>query len=244
MFCDHNPGLQSQNFIDGLVFTRHDPCIWVVYPPGAAGDLLISIIDRHYLRTGCEYYGINDRGRVMLYTTDYKMVNTALLNDQPIVFDDQWFYDFSDQLSSRHLTYSMLDQVIFGCHLYRPQDIQKIIGNFSEAKIINIFAQDDFGDFLRSLMKVSKCEMKDLPNALLDSYQAKPYMPEIVVHERVLNIPFGFQFDRQSYDRYYKIIREFLNLNGALICFDFIEFYLSKQHPVVAAKLQEYSRSL
>ena len=78
MLCNHSPNLESKNYVDGLTFTRDDPCIWVVYNSGAAGDLLISIIDRHYLRTGCEYYGVNDHGRIMLYTTDYEMIDIAL----------------------------------------------------------------------------------------------------------------------------------------------------------------------
>jgi len=32
-----------ENFINGVDFTAADPCIWVVYPVGAAGDLLASI---------------------------------------------------------------------------------------------------------------------------------------------------------------------------------------------------------
>ena len=137
MFCDHNPGLESRNFIDGLNFNKDDPCLWVVYPGGAGGDLLISILDRHYLRTGCEYYGINDQGRVMIYTSDYEMIDMALNENRRMEFDDQWFYDFSDQLGNRNLTYSMLDQIIFGCHLHRTKDIMNILNTFSKAKVIN-----------------------------------------------------------------------------------------------------------
>jgi hypothetical protein len=69
MLCNRNDNLESRNFVDNVNFSAADPCIWVVYPGGASGDLLISIIDKHYLRTGCEYYGIDDSGRVKLYTT-------------------------------------------------------------------------------------------------------------------------------------------------------------------------------
>ena len=243
MFCDHNPNLESRNYVDGRIFTRDDPCVWIVYPSGAAGDLLISIVDKHYLRTGCEYYGINDRGRVMLYTTDYEMIDIALANNQPIEFNDQWFYDLSDQLGSRNLTYSMLDQVIFGCHLNRSSDIKHILDNFNQARIINIYAQDSLGDFI--IRNMSRFKLKSrTPEDILAEYQETDYQPDIVQHERVLNVPFGFLFSRESYDRYYADIREFLGLAGPLICFEYVEFYLSKQNDVIRTQLQKYSQGL
>jgi hypothetical protein len=60
--------LDANTFVDGIDFSADDPCIFVVYPAGCAGDLLISIIDKHFARTGCEYYGINNKGRVIIYT--------------------------------------------------------------------------------------------------------------------------------------------------------------------------------
>jgi hypothetical protein len=242
MFCQHNPSIASINFIDGLIFTRDDPCLWVVYPSGAAGDLLIAILDRHYLRTGCEYYGIDDRGRVMIYSSDYEMIDIALANNQSIEFNDQWFYDFSDQLGNRNLTYSMLDQVIFGCHLYRPQDIKKILDNFKQARVINIYPQDRLGDFIIRNMSNFKLRSKD-PEKIMASYQKTDYQIDIIQHERVLNVPFGFLFDRSSYDRYYADIRKFLGLKGPLICFEYVEFYLSKQNAVIQKQLQKYSQS-
>lgn len=243
MFRNYNSGLESRNYIDGLIFTRDDPCIWVVYPPGAAGDLLISIVDKHYLRTGCEYYGINDRGRVMLYTADYEMIDISLENEQSIKFNDQWFYDFEDQLNNRNLTYSMLDQVIFGCHLYRPQDIQHILDNFSQALIINIHAKDSLGNSILKNMRKFKLKSQD-PAEILIEYQDTEYQPNIINHQRVLNVPFGFLFNRSSYDRYYAEIRKFLELPGPLICFEYIEFYLSKQNELIQTQLKNYSQHL
>jgi len=243
MFCDHNPGLESRNYIDGLAFGRHDPCLWVIYPPGAAGDLLISIIDRHYLRTGCEYYGINDRGRVMLYTSDYEMIDIALSKNGRIEFTDQWFYDFSDQLSRRNLTYSMLDQVIFGCHLHHPADVKHILANFDNAKIINIYARDNFGKHLIDTMRDSKLHLRD-PDKILLYDQNSDYHLDLVHDQRVLNLPFGFLFDRACYDRYYAAIRKFLGLSGPLICFDYVDFYLSKQNETIKIHLQNYSKNL
>ena len=243
MFCNHNSSLESRNYIDGLIFTREDPCIWVVYPAGAAGDLLISIIDKHYLRTGCEYYGINDHGRVMLYTSDYEMIDIALTSQQSIEFNDQWFYNFSDQLSNRNLTYSMLDQVIFGCHLYRQQDIQQILDTFSQARVINIYAQDRLGQSIMQNLARFKLRSRDSVDIVVE-HQSTECQFDFESHERVLNVPFGFLFNRRSYDRYYTDIRKFLGLTGALICFEYIEFYLSKQHNLIQSQLKKYSQNL
>lgn len=241
MFCDHNPNLESRNFIDGLIFTRDDPCVWVVYPPGAAGDLLVSIIDRHYIRTGCEYYGINDRGRVMLYTTDYKMIQNEMEKNQSINFDQQWFYDFSNQLGNRNLTYSMLDQVIVSCHMCRPKDVQHILKNFSQAMIINIYAQDSMGDFIIKNMTKFKNRMEN-PDEIMTEDLTTPFQPNIIQHERVLNVPFGFLFNQNSYAWYYAEIRKFLKLSGPLICFEYMEFYLSKQNNNLRTQLEKYSQ--
>ena len=120
MLLKENQQLESNNFVDGVDFTKDDPCLFVVYPAGCSGDLLISIIDKHYIRTGCEYYGINDVGRAMMFSTDYN----SLDKDRNYAFTEQWFYDLADHLASRNLNYSLLDQVIFGCHYFEEKDFK------------------------------------------------------------------------------------------------------------------------
>lgn len=156
MLCNKNELLESRNFVDGVDFTRNDPCIFVVYPSGAAGDLLISIIDKHYLRTGCEYYGIADNGRVHMFTTDYESID--LHNHYE--FDDQWFYNLADNLGNRNLNYSLLDQVIFGCHMYQESQVQYILDTFPNAKIVRIMPVDSTGNQLLKWLasyKLKKC---------------------------------------------------------------------------------------
>lgn len=241
MLCDYNPAVESVNFRDGVIFTADDPCIWVVYPAGAAGDLLITMLDRHYLRTGCEYRGIDSRGRVMVYTSDYEMIDLALLQHGSVQFDQQWFWDFSDQLGRRNLTYSMLDQVIFGCHLYTATDIAGIIKSFPAAKIINIYCKDSQASAIVKNMAAYKLRSRE-PVPLTGA--ADPEILDLVQHPQVLNVPFGFLFARSSYARYYRAIRAFLGLDGALIDFDYMKFYLSRQHPELRAQLEHYSQEL
>jgi hypothetical protein len=237
MFRNHTPSLESRNFIDGVDFTRDDPCIFVVYPAGAAGDLLISIIDKHYLRTGCEYYGISDSGRVMIYTTDYEAIDIELEHTGQVTFDQQWFYDLAEKLGQRNLNYSLLDQVMFGCHLHKEEQIKQILDNFSQAKIINIHPKDAAGQDLINELRSIKLETK------LD--QNQEFSSTVFHHERVLNIPFGCLFDKPSYSMYYHKILEFLKLGQRqLISFDYIDFYLSKQDKSIVLRLTEYSKHL
>jgi len=234
MLCDKNEMLESRNYVDGVDFTKNDPCIFVTYPPGAAGDLLISIIDKHYLRTGCEYYGIADNGRVYMFTADYESMDLH----KNYKFNDQWFWDLAENLGNRNLNYSLLDQIIFGCHMHNPEQTQYILDTFPNAKIININAIDQQGNELLSFLKNFKLinqEKTDLVN-----YQK----PDQVTHKRVLNLPFGFMFNEKSYNKYYQQIIDFLGLNGRLICFDYVKYYLSKQHPNIQDKLVEYSNTL
>jgi hypothetical protein len=238
MFCSHNSNLESKNFVDGVDFTKHDPCIFVVYPPGAAGDLLVSIIDKHYLRTGCEYYGIDDIGRVRIYNTDYKIIENEFRKFKTIDFNQQWFYNLSDKLSERNLNYSLLDQVIFGCHLHKSKHIHYILDTFSQAKIINIYPKDEQGQKIINKM----CNFKlgsEYTNIALTDNELKN-----VQHERVLNVPFGCLFNETLYSAYYKKTLDFLNLPGKLISFDYIEYYLSKQDNSIKNMLKEYSNNL
>jgi hypothetical protein len=234
MLCDKNESLESRNFIDRVDFTRNDPCIFVVYPAGAAGDLLISIIDKHYLRTGCEYYGIADNGRVHMFTSDYESMDLY----KNYTFNDQWFYNLAETLGNRNLNYSLLDQVIFGCHMYQDLQIQYILDTFPQCKIIRIIPADQQGQDLIQL----------LANLKLDTTKVKStrdFIPANPINDhRVLSIPFGSLFDEEVYYKWYDHIIDFLNLKGRLICFDYIKYYLSKQHTSVQSILIEYSKTL
>lgn len=236
MMCSHNSNLESRNFVDGVDFTKNDPCIFVVYPAGAAGDLLISIIDKHYLRTGCEYYGISDTGRVMTCTTDYEMIDIELVKTKTVDFSQQWFYNLSDKLGERNLNYSLLDQVIFGCHLYTAENITYILDTFTKAKVINIYPKDVTGSTIISNLRNIKL--------INTSTKIKFKENDTVDHERVLNIPFGCLFNKNLYSNYYNKILNFLNLPGQLISFEYINFYLSKQDAKIKNMLIEYSNQL
>ena len=235
MLLKENQQLESNNFVDGVDFTKDDPCLFVVYPAGCSGDLLISIIDKHYIRTGCEYYGINDVGRAMMFSTDYN----SLDKDRNYAFTEQWFYDLADHLASRNLNYSLLDQVIFGCHYYEEKDVNWILDTFPNAKIIRIRIVDDEGNKLRH--DISKLKvLKQYQGTHIDN---QPVSTPII-HNRVLDLPYGFMFNKSSYLKYYDQIIEFLGLNGRLICFDYVKYYLSMQDKNFKDRMITYSEKL
>jgi len=231
MLVAKNIQLESRNFVDGVDFTKDDPRIFVVYPSGASGDLLISIIDKHYIRTGCEYYGISDTGRVHMFTTDYEDLDL----DCKYKFNQQFFYTLAENLGNRNLNYSLLDQVIFGCHMWEDHQVQYILDTFPKAKIIRILPKDQTASDIILSLKSKKLEVKG---------RVKPVIDTKIDSLRVLEIPFGVLFNRKNYLEYYDKIIKFLNLNGRLICFDYVQYYLTRQDPEIAKTLEEYSQTL
>ena len=238
MLCKFNEQVESKNFVDGVDFTKDDPCIFVAFQPGAAGDLLISIIDKHYLRTGCEYYGIDDNGKVHLYTTDYERIDIdAIKIGRKYTFDQQCFFNIAESLGKRNLNYSLLDQVIFGCHAWEDNQVEYILKTFPKAKVIRIIPQDQAGDDIRNELQYKKLNLKasSVKNVL---YRTK------IKNERILEIPFGSLFNETNYYKQYDRIINFLKLNGRLICFDYVQYYLSRQGPEIKKTLEDYSKTI
>ena len=238
MLVPKNDQLETRNFVDGVDFTKEDPCIFVVYPGGASGDLLISIVDKHYLRTGCEYYGIDNNGKVHLYTTDYdKLDINAKKNGRVYEFDQQFFWDVAENLGNRNLNYSLLDQVIFGCHMYKDNQVEYILKTFPKAKVIRILPQDQEGDDIRNALAYKKIN----PDAIRIKsvmYQTK------IKNKRILEIPFGSLFNKTTYYKQYDRIINFLNLKGRLICYDYVQYYLIRQGSEIKKILEDYSKTI
>ena len=233
MLTDAKFYLESRNFIDDVNFTKNDPCIFVVYPPGASGDLLISIIDKHYIKTGCEYYGISsDTGKVHFYTTDYETID--LEKDPADLFNEQWFNNLAEKLGQRNLNYSLLDQVIFGCHQHRLADIKNIIATFSQSKVINIYPETTLE---KSIIEFQAYKKILGGNGIINLDNNTVIDQELISSPQVLNIPFNSLFGEEKFEHTYSRIVDFLGLNGKLIRYDYIEYYLKQQDPVVAHAL-------
>ena len=62
-------------FKDHVDFDQNACCTWIVYPAGAAGDLVASIVNFHYARTGSRMFGITNTGQVIFRDSNKKEFN-------------------------------------------------------------------------------------------------------------------------------------------------------------------------
>ena len=239
MIKKYNPKVEPRNWQDGVEFSYTDPCIFIVYPAGASGDLLASIVNSHYLSTGSDYFGITDNGQVIFRPSDCKLTNlrhqTGIgLED---IFTEQLLFDIAESLGKRNLNYSLIDQMIFSNHMHRVAEIELILDKLPNSKIIRIFSEDSIQDQMIEYQQ-------NLKNANIDS---RIEFGTLITHNvlnitstRLLNIPYISLFSKHSFNQIYKMIVKFLDLDSRLIRFDFIEYYLKQQTEEFSTALQKY----
>ena len=215
---------KTEKFVDYVNWTKDDPCIWVVYPAGAAGDLVAAIINFHYVDTGAKFHGITETGQVIFRDTNKKIVNLTQTIDLSIV------KDIESCLSEENTNYSKIDQIIFSNHSYKEQDIEKILNVFTKSKIIRIIPKDE------NEYNVIQ-ELSSYKNGISGKTNNNNWLPLDNCKEQVLEIYFGNLFSRDKFNQTYKKIRDHLNLPYKLISYNFIEFYLSKQDKTILQAL-------
>jgi hypothetical protein len=214
-------------FRDYVDFNQNSHCIWIVYPPGAAGDLVASIVNFHYARTGSRFFGITDTGQVIFRDSNKK----DFIKNFKI---DQTFINTTNQkLGEENLNLSLMDHVIFSNHGWRKITIEQILNFFPNAKVIRILPQDNIEYSMAKWMDEYK-NFNKVTELLFDD-NFKPY--HSVVHPRVLEISFGDLFEETKFEQLYTKIINHLNLEYKLIRFDFIKHWISKQHPIIQSKL-------
>lgn len=166
-----------------------------------------------------------------MFTTEYEDLDLSA----KYKFDQEFFYTLAESLGNRNLNYSLLDQVIFGCHMYEDQHINQILDTFPKAKIIRIIPNDDTAWHIILELQAKKIKDPENKNLPVVSSSNDP---------RVLEIPFGGLFTKINYLKHYDRIINFLNLNGRLICFDYVQYYLTRQGPEIAKTLEDYSKTV
>jgi len=240
MIKKYNPKVEPQNWQDGVDFSYTDPCIFVVYPAGASGDLLASIVNSHYLNTGSDYFGITENGQVMFRPSDYKLLNgrhqTPSIGLENI-FTEQLLFDIAESLSKRNLNYSLIDQMIFSNHMHKASEIELILNKLPNSKIIRIFSKDSMQDQMIEYQRNLK--NKNIVNHI-EFGPLITHNAHNITSTRLLNIPYISLFSKHSFNQIYKMIVKFLDLNSRLIRFDFIEYYLKQQTEEFSIALQKY----
>lgn len=224
---------ESKNtFQDQVDFGPNDPCVWVVYPAGGAGDLLATIIHHHYANSGSSFRGIDDTGAVKFFGTDNKLVNT-LMHKNKLLFDDQFFYNISKHLGNHNYNYSMLDQVIFSAHCNNHFYVNLILQKFSQAKVIRISP----GSLYEQAVIKWLSDYKNL-NKLSNFVPASVDPIQVVAQgPRVLDIAFGQLINPAQFESTYSKVVELLGLPGKLIRYDFVQYWLDHQHPQIRPAL-------
>ena len=157
------------------------------------------------------------------------------VDTQTFKFDQKFFWDLAGSLGNRNLNYSLLDQVIFGCHMFHDKQVRYILDTFPKAQVIRNHPMDHTATDIIFDMNV----IKNAPEALIKEHNTCS-----LTDDRLLNIPFGGWFTEHSYYRIYDQIIKFLHLKGRVIHWDYVNYYLSKQDKNIAKRLIEYSNSI
>ena len=226
-----------EQFVDGIEFTADDLCIWVVYAPGSGGDLLASLINFHYINTGSQYFGLGPQGQVIFRPADGKRVNQKYLKTNNVLFEKQFIYDVNTELGNKNLNYGMLDQIIFSNHAYKDIHIKQIKTFFPKSKILRLVP----GNILEQQIAHWLGNFKN--KGILDEFIATSdnfqYNIEKCNNEFLLDINLTDIVNKTKFEITYNKIIEFLNLPHKLIRFDFIEHWISNQHPTIKPILQQ-----
>jgi hypothetical protein len=220
-----------ENFIDGIDFSKDDACVWIVYPMGAAGDLLAAIVNFHYGRTACHYFGINDYGQVIFRPTDSKLTNIKYTQHQHIELNQQIIHDINNEIGKKHLNYSLMDQVIFSNHTWHNKQVTEILDFFPKAKIIRVTP----GNLLEQqvIYWLARYKNKNRYGDFVYDQTAMFEPAPQFAHSRLIDISFGDLINVEKFETVYSNIIKHLDLKYKLIRFDLIEHWINSQHAVI-----------
>lgn len=229
----YNPALE--HFVDGMDFGPSQPCTWIVYPAGCAGDLLASIVNFHYIETGARFKGIADNGRVIFRSSDMKISNLRM-QDNVLKFDDQFFYDIADSLSTRQLNWSKMDHFIFANHCYTDKYIPMILDTFVNCKIIRLLPKTFREQAIVHWMRAFKNTSRGAAPFVLPSNADTNLTPQTQWSDpRVLTVFLGDFISRNRFQTTYQAIQHHQGFAGPMITYDFVQFWIGQQH----AEIQE-----
>ena len=231
-------------------FSNNDECIWIVYPQGAGGDLLATIINHHYLETGSSFFGINDRGKVIFSPTDGRLLGGKPgLNEGGVerngrlvlnsyIFNKQLIHDINNEIGKNTLSYNMLDMVLFSNHNWRDCVVENILSFFKKAKIIRILPKNKNEAEIIKWLSMFKNLSKNLSfdDDIIKQVPFEKFKTNLQ-DERLFEIKFHELLNKKKFENVYTRLIKYLNLPCKLISFDFIEFWLSNQHPTIRKNL-------
>jgi hypothetical protein len=233
----YNPNIEI--FVDGVDFGPDDRCTWIVYPPGGAGDLLASIINFHYVETGAKFKGINHRGKVIFESSDQKHINKLLQINQ-LRFDNQFFYDIADILSSKSTNWSKMDCLLFSNHLYRDHHVQMILDAFENCKIIRFLPKTHGDQALIEWLGEFKNSVPDgVPKFVMPGDCDKEITYKNIVDSRLLTVFFNDFINSTKFKSTYQTIQSHLGFPGPMVTYDFIKFWIDQQPSMIRSYITQ-----
>ena len=218
--------------MEDTAFSNRSTCVWVGYPPGAAGDLLGTIINFHYGFTGCTFNGINSAGKVDFSSADAKFINLSIMaNDDTLQINEELF---------RGINLGLLDfpraETLFTTHAWRANNINKILASFPYAKMIRLIPGDhNEASIVTWLHNYKNHGIKEPLNHILlsqhDTRQMKP--PHLLEfpkpHHRLLEITFSELINPAKFELLYNKLIAFLYWDTKIVRYDFIQHWIDKQ---------------
>lgn len=233
----HNPNLDI--FVDGANFGPDDRCTWIVYPSGGAGDLLASIVNFHYAETGARFKGISKKGQVIFEASDNKHTNKQLQVDQ-LRFDDQFFYDIADVLSSKSTNWSRMDCLLFSNHLYRDHCIRIILDSFKNCKIIRFLPKTYGAQAIAKWLGEFKNSMSDVvPEfSMPDCADKEIAYSGNISDSRFLTVFFEDFINSTKFRSTYQHIQSHLGFPGPMITYDFVQFWIDQQPQMIQSHIK------
>ena len=229
---------QGSKIVDGIQkFNENSDCVWVVYPPGAAGDLVASIINFHYAHTGSKFLGITETGKVTFLPSDGEKSNP---HKQNITFDSKFFEEINEHMKVNHVFIFNLDKFIIANHFVREHEVQKVLDKFPNSKIIRITPKTEFEMSVIEWFKIAKNQNEFTEVPVIG--ESKSLKWDNLVDDRLLEIPFSDLINSHRFERVYDSIVSHLDLNIKLIRFDFVEYWLSRQHSAIQPALRFLSQ--
>ena len=209
-------------------FTRKDECIWIVYPAGAGGDLLSSILNKHFSNTCTQDFGITRKGQVIISQTDGKIVNKKYNTEKALICNESLIDNINDNISRLNTDYTKIDMVLFTNHAWQDFKVEKILDYFPKSKILRLVAKSERENRLINMLRNYKHNTDFISNTLNFNF---------LEHDRVLNIPFSQLLDTKTFDVWYDKIIKHLNLPYKLVRFDYVNFWIEQQNNEIKKEL-------
>jgi hypothetical protein len=222
-----------EKFTDGVDFGPKDPCTWVVYPGGCAGDLLASIINFHYVETTAKFRGLTEKGQVIFRPSDLKYTNKKKYGNK-LIFDNQFFYDIAESLSRKHFNWSKMDHFIFSNHYFSDHYISQILEVFENCRIVRLlprtFGEQAIIDWLSKFKNTSTIG----PEFVLPHNATEPITSwSQWADPRLLTVFFGDLVHPEKFTLMYKKIQELHGFPGPMITYNFVKFWIDHQSPII-----------